>query len=133
MPINAIDRVEEVGARLSMSNASAKAREAGFICLSASSLARSSIFIYSQRRDEEKKKKFENIAFVISSTFDEVASTMQTSSEGEETTNIDDLAAVARLQRLSRHTPDLPAEEEKTVERQNLCSVHFCAPAKEYN
>ena len=57
VPINAIDRVEEVGARLSMSNASAKAREAGFVCLSASSLARSSIFIYSQRRDEREEEK----------------------------------------------------------------------------
>ena len=32
VPIDAIDRVEEVGARLCMLNASAKAREAGFIC-----------------------------------------------------------------------------------------------------
>lgn len=73
VPIDVIDRVEEAGARLAMLNASAKAREAGFICLSASSLARSSIFIYSRRRDVEAQKKFENIAFVISSTFDEIA------------------------------------------------------------
>ena len=117
-----------------MLNASAKAREAGFICLSASSLARSSIFIYSQRRDEEKRKKFENIAFVISSTFDEVASTMQTSSEGEETTSRDDLAAAgAAAEELSRHTPDLGGRGRNGRKATNLCSVHFCPPAREYN
>ena len=113
VPIDAIDRVEEVGARLCMLNASAKAREAGFICLSASSLARSSIIIYSQRRDEEKRKKFENIAFVISSTFDEVASTMQTSSEEEETTSRDDLAAAcAAAEAVEAYARFASAEEE---------------------
>ena len=112
VPINAIDRVEEVGARLSMSNASAKAREAGFVCLSASSLARSSIFIYSQRRDEEKKKKFENIAFVISSTFDDVEP-VQSSSGGEGKTNRDDLAAAcAAAEAVEAYARFAGAEEE---------------------
>ena len=113
VPIDAIDRVEEVGARLSMLNVSAKAREAGFICLSASSLARSSIFIYARRRDEEKKKKFENIAFVISSTFDEVAFTTTTNAEGGGMANKDDLAAAcAAAEAVEAYARFAGAEEE---------------------
>ena len=64
-----------------MSNASAKAREAGFVCLSASSLGDPRFSsIRKARRGEEEK--FENIAFVISSTFDDVEP-VQSSSEGE--------------------------------------------------
>ncbi|CAL6392338.1 unnamed protein product [Bathycoccus prasinos] len=128
VPIDAIDRVEEVGARLCMLNASAKAREAGFICLSASSLARSSIFIYSQRRDEEKRKKFENIAFVISSTFDEVASTMQTSSEEEETTSRDDLAAAcAAAEAVEAYARFASAEEENGRATKLMLGSLLCA------